>query len=331
MFTDGAGLMTPSVSKSLLRKYGEPGSYQLHLAYQIRIHTAKGVLLVDPVMMDRHDFSGPHRLKLYRSMCKASRGGVVMRPGPVNGFSILDAACCILCIVKPAPSSSSAGSRLSSQFVTILSHGGVSDEVFLRLQSEALRRELEAWTQIGTERYPDGQKGYRIDENTRLRLARTVARSKGLHQVTKKKELGGMAKGLGYGWNRKADRMDELEADSSEMEESADEGHPGINAVRSHESLESVGTHSGRVRRIVDPWANNEVSGLPAMKSQQLYLALLAGVDIPRSNYWSKIWREMATDVMSSFISGFHITVERSASGFFQPGMYYNVGISVVS
>jgi RNA dependent RNA polymerase len=321
-FTDGAGLMTPSVSRSLLQKYGGLSSHQLHLAYQIRIHTAKGVLLVDPVMLKNHQFSGPHQLKLYRSMCKASRGRAGLRPGPVNGLSILDAACCILCIVKPAPSSSSDGARLSSQFVTILSHGGVPDEVFIQLQSEALRKQLAVWTEIETETYysgQSGQQGKRLDENTRLRLVKTVLRSKGIHQMIKKKELGGMAKGLGYSRNRKADREDEVE-DDDDLEESSDEEHPIRMAVKSFESLASVGTVSGKVKRIVDPWDNNEISGLPSMKSQQFIIALIAGIDVPKSNYWYKVWLDLAKTAMFSFVSKFHITVERSASGFFQPG-----------
>jgi hypothetical protein len=192
----------------------------------------------------------------------------------------------------------------------------------MKLQSEALRKQLAVWTEIETETWRSGRsgrQGKRINENTRLRLAKAVLRSKGIHQMIKKKELGGMAKGLGYSRNRKADRADEVEEDE-DVEESSDEEHSGLMAVDSFESLASVGTVSGKVKRIIDPWANNEISGLPAMKAQQFLIALITGIDIHKSNYWYKIWLDLAKTAMFSFVSKFHITVERSASGFFQPG-----------
>lgn len=323
-FTDGAGLMTPSVARSLLQKYGDGTSHQLYPAYQIRIHTAKGVLLVDPAsLLNQQNYNGPHRLKLYRSMCKSKRGGNEFLRGPVHGFHILDAACCILCVVKPAPASSTSGARLSSQFITILADRGVPSETLLLMQSEALKKELAIWTEVGTEQYHDTDtnlKSHRIDENTRIKLARTIGKTKALHLMAKKRELGGAAKGLGYGRNRKKDRMDELEDDEEESETSGDDEPPGRMAVRSFESFASVGTVSGKVKRSIDPWVTNEISGLPALKAQQLQFALFAGIDVARSNWFHKIWVEIARTAMLGFVTKFHVPVERSASGFLQPG-----------
>lgn len=317
--------MTPSIAVSLLRKYGEVTSHQLHVAYQIRIHTAKGVILANPMHLLEHRYEKPHRLRLYRSMLKSRRGNPAIRPGPVNGFHILDAACCILCVVKPAPSSSASGARLSSQFITILSDCGVPNQVFLDLQSNILKQEVATWTEISTEEYHDSrtnERGVRIDRTTRLKIARTIAKSKGLHLMIKKKELGGSAKGLGYGRTKKADRMDEVEEEEDEAESSSDDEPSGMMAVGSFESFTSIGTKSGKVKRPNDPWADNEISGLPALKSHQLRLAFLAGVDVARSNYFYNIWIDIAKTAMFGYVTKFHLPVERSASGFLQPGKY---------
>ncbi|KIM23184.1 hypothetical protein M408DRAFT_332479 [Serendipita vermifera MAFF 305830] len=322
-FTDGAGIATPSVAHALRRKYGDGASASLHMAYQIRVHTAKGVVLIDPEsVLNGRNSAAPHRLKLYKSMVKSSTAARALRPGPANGYHILDAACNILCVVKPAPSSSASGARLSSQFITILAERGVPPQVFLDLQAEAVRKELAIWTDIATEEHFDhhkNEKYFRVDENTRLRLARTIAHNKALHLMVKKRELGGAAKGLGYGRTKKTDRTDEVEEDESEIE-SSDEEPAGLMAVGSFESFTSITTNSGKVQRYSDPWTANEISGLPALKSEQLRLALLAGIDVPRSNWFSEIWIDMAKTAMLSFVTKFHLPVARSASGFFQPG-----------
>lgn len=309
MFTDGAGLITPSIARSLMDKYYGGSSVELHVAYQVRIQTAKGVVLVDPVMLADRDFSKPHRIQLYDSMCKAKRGRQELRRGPVNGLHILDASSCILCIVKPAPSSSSQGARLSGQFITILSDCGVPNEILLKLQSDALEKELREWTEVSVE----GVKGnMRLDEMTRLRIAKLVGRNQSLALMIKKRELTGEARGYGFG------RTKPLQA---EEEESSDEAVPPTSGLQRYESFSSQMTASEQVEKAVETWSHNEISGFPAFKSMAFQDALYAGIEVWKSRYWFNIWKDLAKGAMLQIVSKFHLSVEKSASGFFQPGI----------
>ena len=326
VFTDGAGLMTPSLARALARKYPnkeqrDVNSLDTPVAYQIRVQTAKGVVLVDPRLLVDRNFDGPHRLLLSRSMCKAVRGNRQIREGPVNGMHILDAADCIVCIVKPAPVSASTGVRLSAQFITILSSCGVPDHIFLQLQTEALSKELQAWTEITTEEIAtedamtkEIKTARRINEETRLRMAKLISRTQSLALTLKKRELGGEAKGLGYGRRTKRETADQ------ELEEDA---KPNFTQVKSFDSFSSLATGSGKVEpQPVPAFSHNEISGFPASKGQALHDALLAGIEVHKSNYWLKLWNEMAGEAMMKVVAKFHLPVERSASGFLQPGEY---------
>lgn len=310
LFTDGAGLMTPSVAKALARKYFPLGSNEIPVAYQVRIQTAKGVLLVDPMMLREGDFSLPHSLRLYRSMVKAMRVYQPRRNGPVHGLHILDAAACMLCIVKPAPISSANGARLSGQFITILSDCGVPDQVFLQLQSEALKKELTLWTDVTLEDAPHG--GKRLDEPSRLRLARLVGKNQGLALMMKKHDLAGEAKGRGYGRDLR----------KKEIEESTDDEKHRFVPDMSLDSIAPDATTSGSVELRGAARMHTKTSGLPALKPQQLQGALYAGIEVHKSAYFTKIWRDLVHDSMVSAVSRFHPTVERSGSGFFQPGLF---------
>ncbi|PVF94320.1 hypothetical protein CPB86DRAFT_740750 [Serendipita vermifera] len=311
MFTDGAGIMTPSVAQAMHRKYDKNISSNLPIAYQIRLQTAKGVLLVDPVMLNQRNFDRPHRVKLYESMVKAKRGKRPLRPGPVDGMHILDAACCILCIVKPAPSSGANGARLSSQFITVLSDRGVPDSIFLRLQEAALKKELQSWMDVTAEGNPGSRT---LSQESRLKLARMIGRSGGFAMVIKKQELGGAAKGMGYG-HRSRDRVIVEEDEQTEDEAPA----PVTNGLTRFESFSSAVTDSGKIQPQVSPWSHNEFSGFPALKTQGLQDALLAGIDVVRSEYWLSIWKDLARSAMKNISTKFHLPIERSASGFFQP------------
>lgn len=314
VFTDGAGLMTPSLARTLARKYPtkdqrDRDALDTPVAYQIRVQTAKGVVLIDPDMLVDRNFDGPHRLLLSKSMCKAARGNKPLRPGPVNGMHILDAADCIVCIVKPAPVSASTGVRLSSQFITVLSSCGVPDDVFLQIQHDALEKELEAWTDIETE---EVNKGHRINENARLRMASLISHTQSLVLTIKKRELGGEAKGLGYG--RRTKRETEAGYESEE------ETKPSLVHANSFDSFSSMATGSGNLElRSVPAYTHNEISGFPASKGQALHDALLAGIEVHKSNYWLKLWSEMASEAMMRVVAKFHLPVERSACGFLQP------------
>lgn len=296
--------------------YGGP-SMELHMAYQVRIQTAKGVVLVDPVMLDKRDFRGPHRIKLYRSMCKARRGNQGLRPGPVHGLHILDAAACMLCIVKPAPASSAQGARLSGQFITILSDCGVPDGIILQLEADALIRELREWTEVTVDGPKDGK---RLDETTRLRIAKLIGRTQALALMIKRRELGGSARGYGLGSKK---RLQVEEEDETEDEA------PVSSTLKRYESFSSQITASGKIEKPVETWSHNEISGFPAFKAQALQDALYAGIEVWKSTYWSNIWKDLAKAAMLNIVSKFHLTVEKSASGFFQPGTHFIFILSI--
>ncbi|KAG8821045.1 hypothetical protein FRC18_011525 [Serendipita sp. 400] len=313
IFTDGAGLMTPSVARALADKYprkeGEH-SRELPLAYQIRIQTAKGVLLVDPVMLTSGDINGPFCIKLYESMIKANQGHKPIRPGPVNGMHILDAACCMLNVVKPAPVSSSNGSRLSAQFITILSDCGVPNEIFLALQENSLRKELEAWTEISVIETPRGRI---LDRSTRLNLAQMIGKSQSLAMELKQQELGGAAKGLGY---KKYNKKERWEDDDNDV---ADEDEEEEDTTKPFASFSSKAPSSVDVERSGHAFGHNEISGFAMKKARALRDAFIAGMEVHKSSYWTKIWHDVVESAMQSIVAKFHFTVERSASGFFQP------------
>jgi len=98
-------------------------------AVQIHFSSAKGVVQVDPKDAETSNFNGPFKITLTESMVKIKcNPHQIPSSGPVHGMSIYDAAQYIICIVKPTPMIHP--SRLSSQYMTILSAQGVPDEVF---------------------------------------------------------------------------------------------------------------------------------------------------------------------------------------------------------
>ncbi|KAG8797208.1 hypothetical protein FRC17_007817 [Serendipita sp. 399] len=314
IFTDGAGLMTPSVAYALAQKYFRKDGdrpREVPLAFQVRIQTAKGVLLVDPVMLTNGEINGPFRIKLYESMIKANQGRPPKRSGPVEGLHILDAACCILNIVKPAPVSSADGSRLSAQFITILSDCGVPNELFLGLQEKSLRKELEAWTSIT---FIGTQEKFTLDQSTRTNLASMISKSQNFALSLKQRELGGAARGLGYKkYNKKENWEDSDEEGADDEEESLDP----MKAFESFTTTTTTGTMD--INSATPAFSHNPISGWPMTKARALHDALLAGVEVHKSVYWVKIWHEVAKAAMQRIVAKFHFTVERSASGFFQP------------
>ncbi|KAG8814201.1 hypothetical protein FRC17_001249, partial [Serendipita sp. 399] len=278
IFTDGAGLMTPSTALALAKKYlwkeGDRPS-ELPLAFQIRIRVAKGVLLVEHDKLNNQTFNEPFGVTLRSSMIKANQGRQDLRPGPVEGLHILDAACCILNVVKPAPISSAGGSRLSAQFITILVDCDVKKAVFLELQRNAMQNEVKAWTSIGL----TGEgKNRRLDRSTQLYLTHLIGKSQNFAAILKSQELGGAAKGLGY---KMYDKKEDWEDPD---DENAD-----------------------------------DVSGWPMRKVKALQNALDACINVYGSAYWTEIWQDVVISALRRLISRFHLTVERSASGFFQP------------
>jgi hypothetical protein len=67
--------------------------------------------------------------------------------------------------------------------------------------------------------------------------------------------------------------------------------------------------------------AGHEISGFVAFKSMAFQDALYAGIEVWKSRYWLNIWKDLAKGAMLQIVSKFHLSVEKSASGFFQPGI----------
>ncbi|KAG8810995.1 hypothetical protein FRC17_002666 [Serendipita sp. 399] len=306
--------MTPSTALALAKKYlwkeGDRPS-ELPLAFQIRIQVAKGVLLVEHDKLNNKTFNEPFGVTLRSSMIKANQGRQDLRPGPVDGLHILDAACCILNVVKPAPVSSADGSRLSAQFITILSDCGVPNELFLGLQKKSLRKELEAWTNIT---FIGTRKKCTLDQNTRTNLASMITRSQNFALSLKQRELGGAARGLGYKkYNEKENWEDSDEEGTEDEEESLDT----MKVFESFTTTTTTGTMD--INYAAPAFSHNPISGWPMTKARALHDAFLAGIEVHKSAYWVQIWHEVAKSAMQRIVAKFHFAVERSASGFFQP------------
>jgi hypothetical protein len=73
MFTDGAGLESGSVARACWRK-NHPNDYSTPPATQIRIHSAKGVVQIDPNDVATGTFDGSYTLTLTESMAKVKYG-----------------------------------------------------------------------------------------------------------------------------------------------------------------------------------------------------------------------------------------------------------------
>jgi hypothetical protein len=102
--------------------------------------------------------------------------------GPVHGMSIYDAAHYIVCIVKPAPMI--YPSRLSGQYMTILSARGVPDEVFLELQQDSVKEALKVIGDV--HRWWDNGFQSRAGVNGRMQLAAALETAGGLAISVKK-------------------------------------------------------------------------------------------------------------------------------------------------
>jgi hypothetical protein len=150
----------------------------------------------------------------------------------------------------------------------------------------------------------------RLDEMTRLRIAKLIGRNQALALMIKKCELAGEARGYGFG------RTKPLRAEEEELDEEV----PSASGIQRYESFSSQMTASQQVEKAVETWSHNEISGFPAFKSMALQDALYAGIEVWKSRYWFNIWKDLAKGAMLQIVSKFHLSVEKSASGFFQPG-----------
>lgn len=290
------------------RKY-HPGETSTRPATQIRISSAKGVVQVDPKDVETSNVSGPFKITLTESMVKV-KYDPHRRPakGPVHGISIYDAAHYILCIVKPAPTI--YPSRLSGQYMTILSARGVPDEVFFKLQRDSVKEALkvigdvDGWWDKGTQS--------RAGVNGRMKLAAALETAGGLAISVKKRDAAGTARGLGI-WRSGDDRSRRNRTQNRRSTGCVISGIPFSQPTPSTEIPKPTAS-------MIDIWRRDEVSGYSPLKYEALRVAALQGLDIARNNHFSSLWAYIVHDVIQGVVLDLHLPVARSAGGFLQPG-----------
>ena len=301
--------MSGSVALACWRRY-HPGDHSTPPAIQIRISSAKGVVQVDPKDAEPPNFNGPYKVTLPESMVKV-KYNPHRRPGPVHGMSIYDAAHYIICIVKPAPQI--YPSKLSGQYMTILSAQGVPDEVFLELQRDSVKEALKVLGDV--DRWWDNGSQSRAGVNGRTGLAAALETAGGLAISVKRRDTADAARGLGFwkGWGSREDKPRQMgtqdKYSSSRM----------ISASAPNQS-----TQSAEVPKPTpvasDIWRRNEVSGYSPLKYEALRVAALQGLDIARNNHFSRLWGYIVHDVIRGVVLDLHLPVARSGGGFLQPG-----------
>ena len=228
--------------------------------------------------------------------------------GPVHGMSIYDAAHYIVCIVKPAPMI--YPTRLSGQYMTILSARGVPDEVFLELQQDSVKEALKVIGDV--HRWWDNGSQTRAGVNGRMQLAAALETAGGLAISVKKRDTAGAARGLGFwrsgdDWLRKKGTQDRCSSSRAIPAASPDESSRPASIPRSTPVVDGA-------------WKRDEVSGYPLLKYEALRMAALQGLDIARSNHFSSLWTYIVTDVIRGVVLDLHLPVPRSSGGFLQPG-----------
>ena len=303
--------MSGSVALACWRRY-HPGDYLTPPATQIRISSAKGVVQVDPKDAETPDFNGPYRITLSKSMVKV-KYDPHRRPaeGPVHGMSIYDAAHYIVCIVKPAPQI--YPSRLSGQYMTILSAQGVPDKVFLELQRDSVKEALKVIGDV--DRWWDDGSQSRAGANGRMGLAAALETAGGLAISVKRRDTADAARGLGFwkGWGSR----DEKSRQKATQDKYSSSRMPSGTAPG--QSTQSTGI-SKPTPAASNLWRRDEVSGYSPLKYEALRVAALQGLDIARNNHLSRLWSYIVHDVIQGVVLDLHLPVARSAGGFLQPG-----------
>lgn len=303
--------MSGSVALACWRRY-HPGDNLTPPATQIRISSAKGVVQVDPKDAETPNFNGPYRITLSESMVKI-KYDPYRRPaeGPVHGMSIYDAAHYIVCIVKPAPQI--YPSRLSGQYMTILSARGVPDEVFLELQRNSVKEALRVIGDV--DKWWDNGSQSRAGANGRMALAAALETAGGLAVSVKRRDTADAARGLGF-WKGWGSRDDKSRRKATQDEYPSSSVMPG---TASDEFTQSTGILKP-TPAASDIWRRDEVSGYSPLKYETVRVAALQGLDIARNNHLSRLWSYIVHDVVRGVVLDLHLPVVRSAGGFLQPG-----------
>ena len=259
MMTDGNGLISGSLMRALARKYKweeTPATIQMRLA------GFKGTL----TLSSTESFKSPFSITFRQSQRK------IQLPLDQPWQRVLHIV---------APSTVVQPAHLSAQYLRVLSHGGVSNDIVHKYLEAALTEEVEQLAVFDTS--PVG----------RARLYAAVMRAGGVQATRLRRITGGAARAMGYGRDREEEEEDEDQA-----------------------SFES----SQNSNSSFDPWSRDETSGCPTSKEEILMLAILSGFDPRQSHYFSEKWKDVIRKVIQSFILKFRIPVPKSASAFVIPG-----------
>jgi hypothetical protein len=186
VFTDGSGVISKELSTKVWAKCatGKPEP----AAYQIRLGTSKGVVQVAPAINNKAP--NDERVQITESMLKA-RQKENMRAGQVGWMTILDAAHCVVCVVKSATCRYPA--RLSFQLIPILCEQGVPLSAIKSLQKRTVEATINdlrippQGTQDGNMAFPKAIQRYaNLVYNTLLESGESSPREKEAWKQEKK-------------------------------------------------------------------------------------------------------------------------------------------------
>ncbi|PVG01827.1 hypothetical protein CPB86DRAFT_823407 [Serendipita vermifera] len=275
VFTDGCGLISEKCAEKHRRKCAAH-----HLttpaAYQIRISTAKGVVQKVPGEI-AHNMEGKS-MWITNSMVKAKqlpRSFAQPGSGPplLNGFHILDAAHMVTCIVKA--SKWTFPSRLSSQLIPILVNQGVHKTTIQKLQQAELEVIFKGLMEPLC-------RSTSMSETERLSFAKAIQKHGNL-----------IYKSL--------------------VEDQASDGSPHLPRMRNKaKNVEDINLDD-IIALTPEEEADFEVADLAFCQSQQLYLAVIAGLDVLGFEYFTKLWKKIINHCAMNSILSFHVEVKESA------------------
>jgi hypothetical protein len=253
-------------------------------AYQIRISTAKGVVQKVPEVI-ASQMRG-RSMWISHSMVKAQRPESLFAeqgsgPPLLNGFHILDAAHMVTCVVKAAKWSYPA--RLSSQLIPILVNRGVKRETIQKLQQAELDIIFKGLME------PLCRPGS-LSETETLTFAKAIQKHGNL-----------IYRCL--------------------VEDQASNGSPHISRLRNkHKNVEDIDLED-IIALTPEEEAGLEGADLAFCQSQQLYLAVISGLDVLSFEYFTKLWKRIINHCAMSSILAFHVELRESAYCMILPGI----------
>lgn len=79
----------------------------------------------------------------------------------------------------------------------------------------------------------------------------------------------------------------------------------------------------------VGRWDRDNTSGYAPLKYEELRMAQLQGLDVPRSRYWSDLWTCVIEYSTKNIIAQVALPVARSAGGFLRPGKSFHLSLKI--